>query len=485
MPAVSPTVLVFGASGYVGTHLVPKLLASGASVRAVSRVRRVLEARGWTGADLVEADALVPATLSAALTGIETAYYLVHSMAAGRDFGRLDVEAAQNFATAAAAAGVKRIVYLGGLVPEGADSEHIRSRAETGDVLRRGPVPVIEVRAGIIVGPGSAAFEVMRDLVLHLPVMLTPRWVQAKSPPIALDNLLEYLVRLPAIPEAEGRIFDVGGPETLNYRDMMRRLAELARRRPPVIIPVPVLTPKLSSYWLRFVTSVPTPIARALIEGLRHDFLADDAEARRLVPQTLLGFDEAVLAVFDAERRHEVLVRWTEGAFPMRDYRLEHAFYAMRAGGSTDTGASPDAVWRVVTAIGGQNRWYALDWLWTLRGWLDWLVGGTGHRRERRHPENLRIGDRIDSWRVVGIDPARRLTLKFGMKAPGAGALEFELEPREGGGTRITATAYWHPAGVWGLAYWHALYPAHQVIFARLTRAIAARAEALTGAAAG
>jgi Protein of unknown function (DUF2867) len=306
--------------------------------------------------------------------------------------------------------------------------------------------------------------------------MITPRWVRAKSPPLALDNLLEYLVRIRDVPEAAGRIYDAGGPEVLDYQTMMRELATLAGRRAPWILPVPVLSPRLSSYWLRFVTSVPTNVARALIEGLRHDFAADDGELRRLVPQRLLNFREAVQAVFEAERSHAVEARWTEGAFPMRDYRLEHAFYAMRASGSATTSASPAAVWPVVTAIGGENRYYALDWLWTLRGWIDWLVGGTGHRRERRHPVELRVGDRIDSWRVVGVEPERRLTLKFGMKAPGAGALEFELEPLPGGGTRVTTTAYWHPAGVWGLAYWHAMYPAHLIIFDRLSRAICRRA---------
>jgi uncharacterized protein YbjT (DUF2867 family) len=224
--------LVFGASGYIGTHLVPRLLAAGVPIRVSSRQPRVLEARGWEGVEIVAADALEPASLPPALSGIGIAYYLVHSMGAGRDFGRLDLQAAANFAEAAAVAGVERICYLGGLVPEDADSEHIVSRRDTGEVLRRGEVPVTEIRAGIIVGPGSAAFEVMRDLVYHLPVMLTPRWVRAKSPPIALENLLEYLVRAAAMPETAGGIYNAAGPEELTYADMMRVLAEAAGRRP-------------------------------------------------------------------------------------------------------------------------------------------------------------------------------------------------------------------------------------------------------------
>jgi uncharacterized protein YbjT (DUF2867 family) len=456
---------------------VPRLLAEGLAVRAGARDGVVLAARGWAGAELVTADALAPASLGPALAGVEVAYYLVHSMAAGKDFGRLDRIAAANFATAAAAAGVRRIVYLGGLVPPDSSSEHIVSRRDTGVVLRQGPVPVIELRAGIIVGPGSAAFEVMRDLVYHLPVMITPRWVRARSPPIALDNLLEYLVRLPWIDAAAGGVFDAAGPETLTYEAMMRTLAAVAGRRAPWIIPVPVLSPRLSSYWLRFVTSVPTNVARALIEGLKHDFTADDAALRRLVPQRLLPFREAVAAAFEAERRSQVVARWTEGAFAVRDYRIDYAYYAKRASGSANTAASPASVWRVVTAIGGDNGYFYLDGLWRLRELMDWAVGGPGLARRRRHPSELRVGDKVDSWTVLGADPEHRLSLKFGMKAPGAGVLELEIAPRTGGGCRLTTTGYWHPAGVWGLLYWYSLEPAHQVIFNGMAREICRRAE--------
>jgi uncharacterized protein YbjT (DUF2867 family) len=475
--------LVFGASGYIGSHLVPRLLAEGIAVRASSRNRASLESRGWQGAELAEADALDPASLDQALAGIDTAYYLVHSMSAGKDFGRLDLEAAANFAAAAERAGVARIVYLGGLVPEDADSEHIVSRRDTGEVLRQGRVPVTELRAGIIVGPGSAAFEVMRDLVYHLPVMITPRWVRAKSPPIALDNLLTYLVRLPGIPEAAGRVFDAGGPETLTYQAMMRILAEEGGRRPPLVIPVPVLTPKLSSYWLRLITAVPTNIARALIEGLKHDFSADDAELRLLVPQTLLTFRESVAAVFAAERASEpVAARWIEGAFAVRKQRIDYAYYAKRASASHETSASPAAVWSVLREIGGERGWFYMNGLWQLRETLDWVAGGPGRRHGRRDPRELRVGDRIDSWKVLGIEPERRLSLAFGMRAPGAGMMEFDLKPLgdgdNGGGTRLSMTAYWHPAGVWGLMYWYAFAPAHGVVFSGTVQEICRLAEA-------
>ena len=294
--------LVLGATGYVGSHLVPFLQSRGHAVRAAARRADALEAFGWPGVERVAADALDADSLARALQGVQVAYYLVHSMGAGRDFPAIDRRAAENFRDAAAAAGVRRIVYLGGLQPKGSSSAHLASRAETGAVLRSGPVPVTEVRAGIIIGPGSAAFEVIRDLVFHLPAMVTPRWVHSRSQPIALDDVLDDLVQLAELPQAAGGVYDVGGPEVLTYRDLMLQFGDLVGRR-PLVLPVPVLTPQLSSYWLNLVTSVPTNVARALIEGLEHDVLADDAAIRALVPRQLMRYREAARAALDAERR--------------------------------------------------------------------------------------------------------------------------------------------------------------------------------------
>lgn len=280
--------LVFGASGYIGSNLVPFLTARGKRVRAVSRNRAVLEGREWPGVDCASADALDPDSLDPVLREVHTAYYLVHSMAAGSGFGDLDLQAAANFRDAAAQAKVQRIVYLGGLIPENPESVHLRSRAETGEVLRRGSVPVTEVRAGMIIGPGSAAFEVMRDLVNNLPVMITPRWVFSLSPPIALPDLLAYLAGVADLSAAAGEIYDAAGPEVLTYADIMRRLAKILGRK-IWILPVPVLTPKLSSYWLALVTTVPTNIARALVDGLKHDVLADDTSLRTQLPIPQIG----------------------------------------------------------------------------------------------------------------------------------------------------------------------------------------------------
>ncbi len=471
------TVLVFGASGYIGTNLVPKLVENGYHVRASARHKEVLEGRDWGGVELVEADALQPQTLDSALQGVDLAYYLVHSMASGRRFSELEATAATNFARAAERAHVQRIVYLGGLIPADADSEHLLSRKRTGDILRASSISVTEIRAGMIVGPGSAAFEVIRDLVNNLPVMITPRWVRSKSPPIALDNLLTYLLCVPGVDETVGGVYDAAGPEMLNYKELMLQFAQMVNKK-PLIVSVPVLTPRLSSYWLRFVTTVPTNVARALIDGLKHDIAADDAELRRLIPQRLLNFRESVAAVFEAERKNAVAARWTEGALMFRDYNPNYAFYAMKASGTAWTTASSQAVWKQVASIGGKNRYFYMNSLWTLRETLDWCVGGCGLKRRRRHPAEVRVGDVIDSWRVIGVEPGKRLTLMMGMKAPGSGVLEFEIAPQADKRTRVTATTYWHPAGVWGLLYWYSLAIAHKVIFKGMVRAIARRAEA-------
>jgi len=474
-----PLILVFGASGYIGTNLVPHLLAGGHRVRASARNRKVLEARGWRDVEYIEADALSPATLPQALAGVDVAYYLVHSMAAGKDFGRLDLEAAAHFRDAAAAAGVRRIVYLGGLIPEQPESEHLQSRLETGDCLRQGRVPVTEVRAGMIVGPGSAAFEVMRDLVNYLPVMVTPRWVESRSPPIALQDLLVYLERLAFIEAAAGQIYDAAGPDELTYREIMQRLAQMLGKS-PLIIAVPVLTPRLSSYWLNLVSAVPVNVARALIDGLKHDVLAQPQPLRELVPMPLMDLEQSIQAALDAERSQQLPAHWVEGSLRCRNYEPRYAFYAKRASGDCVTDAPADVVWAQLCRFGDSGDFFSLNVLWWLRRAGDWLLGGPSFRRQRRHPSELRYGDVLDSWRVIGYDPPRKLTLLMEMKAPGSGVLEFELVP-DGEGRRLTATAYFHPAGVWGLLYWYPLVPAHLWIFKGMTREVCRRAEAQAG----
>lgn len=473
---------MFGASGYIGSHLAPYLASQGLSVRATSRNVEVIEGREWQDVVLAEADALQPESLGSVLEDVDIAYYLVHSMAAGKNFPELDARAARNFADAAARQGVKRIVYLGGLVPKSPESTHLRSRQETGDILRAGSVPVTEIRAGMIIGPGSAAWEVIRDLVNHLPIMITPRWVFSRSTPVALSNLLHYLADAPVLGETAGEIYDVGGVDDLTYKEIMQQYAELAGKSTR-IIPVRVLTPRLSSYWLRLVTSVPTNIARALIDGLSQDVIADDDRLANLVPQKLLGFREAAVEALEADRKHALPARWVEGAIACREFRPEYGFYSKKASDSARSSASAEALWRVICRVGKDGDFFYANWLWWPRRCLDWILGGPSFRRKRRHPDELRVGDAVDAWRVIAMQPGKQLTMVMEMKATGAGVLEFDIDDNGNGQRTVTVTAYFHPAGVWGILYWLTMLPFHAFIFRGMTREIAARAEAAISAA--
>ncbi|MBR2514351.1 MAG: DUF2867 domain-containing protein [Halomonas sp.] len=471
MSATNPCWLVFGASGYVGRNMVAHLVRQGVHVRAAARRRSSMEAEGWVSVDQVRADALDPVTLAPALEGIEVAFYLVHSMAGGRGFPKRDREAAGNFAQAAAAAGVKRIVYLGGLAPAQADTEHLASRVETGEILRSGSVPVVELRAGIIIGAGSAAFEVMRDLVAHLPIMVTPRWVSVSSPPVALDDLLNDLMELAQRPEAEGKVFETGGPERLTYAAMMSKLAQALGRRKPLIVPVPLLTPKLSSYWMNLVTSVPAPLARALIGGLRHDLYADDTSLRELVPRTCLGFDAAVAAALAAERKVLSGQYWREGAFDLRGYRHDISFYGKRMTQARGCAAPPQGVWKVLEGFAVQGKGYfALTPVWRLRAVVNrWL--GSKNPEPRKRTEVFVEGEVFGSWRVHSVQPGVRLTLTSQLRGPGKAGLEIDVAPSTTGGSLITLVLHWHPAGVWGLLYWFLFWPVHAIeLYAFLNR---------------
>ncbi|WP_322795513.1 SDR family oxidoreductase [Tepidiforma sp.] len=469
-------ILVFGATGYIGSHLVPLLAARGHHVRAAARRLDVLEARPWADVERVAADALRPETLPAALAGIDVAYYLVHSMGGGPGFAARDLAAARSFRDAAAAAGVRRIIYLGGPCPAGPPSEHLASRLATGETLRQGPVPVTELRAGLIVGPGSAGFEVIRDLVNHLPVMITPRWTRNRTRPIALDDLLAYLLAVLDTPGTAGGIYDVAGPETLTFRDLLARYAAVTGRRFRAI-DVPFLTPRLSSLWLALVTSVPLDVARPLVEGLKHDLLPDDAAIRAILPIPLHTYDEAVRAALERERSEPLPARWAEGALAFRGYNPDTSYYSRGETTVTPVRAPAETTWEVVRAIGGRTGYYYATPLWWLRGQLDRLIGGVGLRRGRRHPTDLRVGDALDFWRVVALQPGRQLTLLAEMRLPGSAVLEFTVETVDAASSRLVTTARFHPNGAWGLAYWYALAPAHYVIFRRMPQRMARAAE--------
>lgn len=459
-------ILVLGATGFVGSHLVGRLLHGGYSLRLGSRDKSKLQRLAWQRAELVEADVLKPETLPAALEQIDVVYFLVHGMAEGSDFHYRELMGAHHLAQAAERAGVKRIIYLGAVCPPQAQSQHLASRTQTGDALRRGAVPVIELRAPVIIGPGSAAFEVMRDLVANLPMMITPRWVRSKMAPIALDDLLFYLEALADAEDCDGQIFNATGLDTLSYQEQMQVLARLLGRSIP-IIPVPLLSPSLSSHWLRFITAVPEGVARALIGGLKQDLLVDSSALRRRFPHPLTGFEAAVQSALAQEQSDLVAQDPSIAALLKRRWRSNYSFYPKTERAEIEIGAPVEQVWAQLLQIGAAPRYFAFDPLWRIRELLDAMVGGEGLNYYRRDPYHLQVGDRIDSWRVAECDENRRLTLHFGMKAPGMGGLTFALTPHMGM-TKLALECWWYPAGASGLLYWWAMLPAHGILFQRM-----------------
>jgi uncharacterized protein YbjT (DUF2867 family) len=449
-----PTVLLTGATGYIGARLLRAFEQSGRPVRCLARQPARLGPRPAT-TEVVRGDCLDESSLDRALVGIESAFYLVHSMAAGADFAEQDRRAAANFARAAARAGVGRIIYLGGLTDDTARlSTHLRSRAETGEVLRSAGVPVVEFRASIVIGAGSLSFEIIRALVERLPVMICPRWVATLTQPIAIDDVLAYLRAGLDLPPGAGGIFDIGGPDIVSYGDMMRAYARLRGLR-RWLVPVPLLTPHLSGLWLALVTPAQARVGRALVEGLRNATIARSTIARDRfqVPPTPL---EAALASAIAE---------AAAARLLKDER------------TTIVDAPPAQAFTPIRRIGGETGWYFLDGLWHVRGAMDALLGGVGMRRGRRDPESCAVGDTIDGWTVEAYEPAQRLRLSSDWKLPGRAWLEFEVTPlADDGRTLIRQTATFDPRGLLGRAYWYAVVPIHSLLFPGMLARIARRA---------
>lgn len=469
-------ILVTGATGYIGGRLAVRLLEAGHEVRAMARDPRRLGALAAQGAECVGGDVLDPASLPSVLEGVTVAYYLIHSMGAGTAFAETDRMGAANFATACAMTGVSRIVYLGALGQPGASlSKHLASRQESGDVLRAGSVPVTELRAAIIVGAGSASFEIIRDLARKLPVMICPRWVRSRCEPIALEQVLEYLAGVLKEPRTIGQLLEIGGGEILRYEDMLRQTASALGKRVHIIT-VPVLTPRLSSYWLNIVTSVPMSVARPLVEGLRNDVVTSDARIRAWIPVTPYTFREAVDRALDEHRAGPLASRWTGASVTPES--IPKSGRTMRDERTVTTSAPPAAVFAAVERIGGVNGWYYGDWLWRLRGLIDRLVGGVGMRRGRRDPTALLLGDPIDFWRVEEFVPGRLLRLRAEMKVPGAATLEFEVARGVAGvGATLTQRAVFRTAGRWGQAYWNLLRPVHALVFRGMAAGIIRIAE--------
>lgn len=477
--ASHPRILVTGATGYVGGRLIRWLVQDGWSVRCLARQPERLRPRLPEGVEVVPGDLLDCASLPAAMAGVTVAYYLVHSMAATGDFERQDRLAAENFGAAAKAAAVQRIIYLGGLGEDAPElSAHLRSRHEVGERLRASGVPVLEFRASIIIGSGSLSFEMIRALVERLPIMITPRWVSVTAQPIAIEDVLSYLRQSASCGTSHSVIFEIGGPDQVSYGDLMREYARLRGLR-RLMIPVPLLTPRLSSLWLGLVTPLFARVGRNLIDSIRHPTVVRDDSALRHFTVKPMGVRDAMRRALRNEDASFAQTRWSDALSAAGQFRT---WGGTRFGNrlldsrATHVAASPEVVFRTVQRIGGQSGWYYANWLWTLRGWLDLLIGGVGMRRGRRDPAQLEVGDTLDCWRVEEIKASRHLRLIAEMKLPGRAWLDFEVEG-EDSGSRLRQTAIFDPIGLCGLAYWYGVWPLHQIVFAGMLRGIASRAE--------
>ncbi|UAN53340.1 DUF2867 domain-containing protein [Serratia sp. JSRIV002] len=470
----SQRILVLGASGYIGQHLIPRLTEQGHEITAAARRIEWLEEQNWPHVSCRYVDVYRPETLTAALWQIDAVYYLIHGMGDGDDFIEKERQAAENLRDALRGSNVKQVIFLGALQPEGNSSPHLIARKLTGEILRQSGIPVTELRASIVVGPGSAAFEIMRDMVYNLPILTPPRWVRSKSSPVALDNLLTYLTELLQHPAQENRIFDVAGPEYISYQTLFERFIKISGKK-RWLIPVPLPTRFISVWFISMITSVPTSIASALIQGLNHDLPADGKPLQALIPQPLQTFDEAVKETLRREDEVVDSADWGYDPEARARWRPGYGFYPKHAGCEVDTQASSEALWHVVQQLGGKEGYFYANILWQIRARMDDMIGnGVVYGRPRR--DTLEIGDLVDGWKVITKKPLRQLALMFGMKAPGLGRLTFSIKDL-GDRRQLDVRAWWHPAGFSGLLYWFVMMPAHLFIFRGMAKRIAQLAE--------
>jgi uncharacterized protein YbjT (DUF2867 family) len=471
-------ILITGATGYVGGRLLPLLERRSDCVRCLTRRPESLAGRLGPKTEVVAGDVLDRQTLAAAMADVDTAYYFVHSMGADHDFATQDRVAAENFAQAATTAGVRRIIYLGGLGnPDHELSKHLRSRQETGNVLRAHHAHVIEFRASIVIGSGSLSFEMIRALVERLPIMICPRWVQVKAQPIAVEDLLSYLLAALDLPLGRSQVYEIGGPDQVSYGQLMQEYARQRGLR-RWMIRVPVLTPYLSSLWLGLVTPLYARVGRKLVESLRNPTLVSSNLAATTFAVRSRSVSDAISRALINEDREFAETRWSDAfssAGPGRVWGGERFGSRLVDSRTMTIEVPPEQAFAPIRRIGGHTGWYYANWLWRLRGFLDLLSGGVGLRRGRRHPEQLRVGDSLDFWRVELFDPPRRLRLYAEMNLPGRAWLEFEVTPDPRGST-IRQTAIFDPLGLWGLAYWYGIYPLHMAVFAGMLRGLAAAA---------
>ena len=471
-------ILVLGASGYIGQHLVQALSQQGHQVLAAARRIERLEKQQLANVSCHKVDLNWPDNLTPLLTGVDTVYYLVHGMGEGGDFIAHERQVAMNVRDALRDTPVKQLIFLSSLqAPRHEQSDHLRARQITADTLRESGVPMTELRAGIIVGAGSAAFEVMRDMVYNLPVLTPPRWVRSRTTPIALENLMYYLVSLLDHPTRQHRVLEAAGPQVLSYQEQFEHFMAVSGKH-RLLIPVPFPTRWISVWFLNVITSVPPTTAKALIQGLKHDLLADDTELRTLIPQKLIAFDDAVRSTLKEEEKLVNSSDWGYDAQAFARWRPEYGYFAKQAGFSVETSASRQALWQVVNRLGGKEGYFFGNILWKTRAALDLLVG---HKLAKGRPQHslLQVGDTVDSWKVIIVEPEKQLTLLFGMKAPGLGRLSFTLEDK-GDHRRIDVRAWWHPHGMPGLFYWLLMIPAHLFIFRGMAKRIAKLAEQIT-----
>lgn len=473
-------ILVTGGTGYVGGRLIPMLERNGHRLRCGARNPARLRSRVSASTETVEVDVLDPQTLPAALDGVHTAYYLVHSMGTGRDFEDDDRRGAQNFAIAARDAGVQRIVYLGGLGDSDESlSKHLRSRQEVGEILKESGAQVVEFRASIVIGSGSLSFELVRSLVQKLPVMIWPKWVSTLASPIAIEDVLAYLVAILEHPVDDSVVYEIGGPQKISYGGIMMAYARLRGLR-RVTIPAPLISPRLSALWLGLVTPVYARIGRKLVESLRNPTVVTDTAALNAFPIRPRGLDDAILRALHNEDEEYALTRWSDA---LSSAGRQPGYGGIRFGNrlvdsrTLTVPVPPQQAFEPIRRIGGQTGWYYANALWKLRGFMDLLVGGVGLRRGRRDADWIDVGDTIDFWRVERYEPDRLLRLSAEMKLPGRAWLEFEVESDSESTSTIRQTAEFDPIGLFGIAYWYSVWPLHQFVFAGMLRRIAAAAE--------
>lgn len=481
------TCLVTGATGYIGGRLIRELLNAGYKVKVFARFPDRLRDLAWySKVEIISGDALNANDVLNAMKDVDVAYYLLHALNKGNEFVDIETKMAQIFAESAKRNGVQRIIYLGGLIPSQKLSQHLESRKITGEILRNSGVPTIELRAGVVIGSGSASFEMLRYLTERLPVMVTPKWVKTKIQPIAVRDVLYYLVGSAGISENLNQAFDIGGPDILTYKEMMNRYAKVADLRKRIIIPVPLLTPRLSSLWVGFVTPVPGSIARPLVKSLINEVICHDSEIKKYLPdpkEGLTNFEKAVDLALMRVREAQVSTRWSSASIPgipseplpsdpewsggtlYKDIRIK------------EINSEPEKVWQIVEAIGGNNGYFSFDWAWEIRGILDRIVGGVGLRRGRRDPHHLNVGETLDFWRVEEKIPNNLLRLRAEMKMPGKAWLEFRVEKTGDQKSKLTQTAIFYPKGLAGHSYWWLIAPFHVFVFPGMIKNIKKVAE--------